>query len=320
METITLSRQELYDRVWPKPIQHLSNEPGLSDVGLAKLCRRQQIPVPGRGYWEQKRHGHAVTQQRLPDLPATEPHPIAIHGHDRPIPHSPDNDLAAQIALERRSDNRINVPAEDEATHWLLEGVVAQALVAKVDVEGIVTALRGGVSIQVTRSLLPRAVRLTQALLTALEQRGWLGTIAGDASKTTVTVDGETLAISVNETSKQVPHRLTSEERRQIEKGRSLQWLRKYDEVPAGGLALSISYRPSLGVRRPWKDDGRHQVEEHLNAFMVGLLRAAAVISWKRESRERHEREQEAAGTELVMYRGATTFVDCRNGYFRGVP
>jgi len=264
----------------------------LSDVGLAKLCRRHQIPVPGRGHWEKKRHGHDVQQQPLPALAGTERHPIAIHGGERPIPHVPDDTLAAQIAFERRPDNRINVPPENETTHWLLEGVTAQVRVAKADADGIVTVLRGGVSIQVTRPLLPRAVRLTQALLTALEQRGWLGTIAGDASKTTVTVNSETLGISVNETAKQVPHQLTSEERRQIEKGRSVQWFRKYDEVPAGGLALSISYPPSLGVRRTWKDDHRHQVEEYLNAFMVGLLRAAAVISRKRESKVRDEREQ----------------------------
>jgi hypothetical protein len=293
METITLSRQDLYDRVWSKPIHQLSKELGLSDVGLAKLCRRHQIPVPGRGYWEKKRYGHDVQQQPLPALAGTERHPIAIHGRDRPIPHSPDDNLAAQIAFERRSDNRISVPPEDEMTHWLLEGVEAQARVAKADAEGVVKALRGGVSIQVTRPLLPRAVRLTQVLLAALEQRRWLGAIAGDASKTTVTVNGETLAISVNETSKLVPHRLTSEERMQIEKGWSAQWLRKYDEVPAGGLALSISYPPSLGVRRTWKDDGRHQVEEHLNAFMIGLLRAAA-IRLKRASKERYEREQAA--------------------------
>ena len=46
---IDLPRQVLYDRVWAEPIHKLSSEFGLSDVGLAKLCRRYNIPVPPRG-------------------------------------------------------------------------------------------------------------------------------------------------------------------------------------------------------------------------------------------------------------------------------
>jgi hypothetical protein len=37
---ITISREELYDKVWTTPIQKLSKEFGLSDVGLGKVCRR----------------------------------------------------------------------------------------------------------------------------------------------------------------------------------------------------------------------------------------------------------------------------------------
>jgi hypothetical protein len=43
---------------------------GLSDVGLAKACRKAAIPVPPRGYWNRKQAGHRVA--RLP-LPPREP-------------------------------------------------------------------------------------------------------------------------------------------------------------------------------------------------------------------------------------------------------
>ncbi len=36
---ISLSRQELYDLVWSKPMTHVSKELGVSDVMLGKLCR-----------------------------------------------------------------------------------------------------------------------------------------------------------------------------------------------------------------------------------------------------------------------------------------
>ncbi len=46
-----LTRKELFDLVWSKPIQHLAREFKLSDVGLAKTCKRYAIPRPERGYW-----------------------------------------------------------------------------------------------------------------------------------------------------------------------------------------------------------------------------------------------------------------------------
>ena len=49
--TIELTREELYERVWTTPMRKLAVEFGLSDVGLAKVCRRHKIPWPARGYW-----------------------------------------------------------------------------------------------------------------------------------------------------------------------------------------------------------------------------------------------------------------------------
>ena len=56
----TLSRQDLYDAVWAKPMREVSRDLGVSDVGLAKLCRRHAIPTPERGYWSKLRHGKSV--------------------------------------------------------------------------------------------------------------------------------------------------------------------------------------------------------------------------------------------------------------------
>jgi predicted Zn-dependent protease with MMP-like domain len=44
----TLSRKELYDLVWSTPILKVADQFGLSDRGLAKICERNQVPVPGR--------------------------------------------------------------------------------------------------------------------------------------------------------------------------------------------------------------------------------------------------------------------------------
>ena len=59
------SRQELYDLVWSRPIATLAATYGVTDVGLAKACRRVGIPVPPRGYWAKLAAGHPAEKQPL---------------------------------------------------------------------------------------------------------------------------------------------------------------------------------------------------------------------------------------------------------------
>jgi hypothetical protein len=49
-ETIRFTREQLYEKVWSKPMSSLAKEWGISDVGLAKICKRYNIPRPGMGH------------------------------------------------------------------------------------------------------------------------------------------------------------------------------------------------------------------------------------------------------------------------------
>ena len=73
--TAPLNRNALYELVWSKPMTAVAKEYGLSDRGLAKLCERNGIPVPPRGYWAKKQAGKKVTKPALivldPDRPET---------------------------------------------------------------------------------------------------------------------------------------------------------------------------------------------------------------------------------------------------------
>lgn len=61
------NRDKLYEEAWTTPMQRLAHQYGLSDVGLAKVCRKLRIPVPGRGYWAKKQAGRSVGKR--PPLP-----------------------------------------------------------------------------------------------------------------------------------------------------------------------------------------------------------------------------------------------------------
>jgi hypothetical protein len=65
-DSTRLTREQLYDRVWSTPLSKLGPELGMSGRGLAKLCKREGIPVPNRGYWAKKEFGWNPTQPKLP--------------------------------------------------------------------------------------------------------------------------------------------------------------------------------------------------------------------------------------------------------------
>src|ERR1700747_559099 len=65
-QPLTLSREDLYELVWSKPMRDLAKDFGISDVALAKRCRRLGIPVPGRGYWARVDAGQTPYRPKLP--------------------------------------------------------------------------------------------------------------------------------------------------------------------------------------------------------------------------------------------------------------
>ncbi len=62
------NRDLLYDEVWKQPMWTLAKKYGVSDVGLAKACRKLGVPLPGLGYWAKKTAGKKVLKR--PPLPA----------------------------------------------------------------------------------------------------------------------------------------------------------------------------------------------------------------------------------------------------------
>ena len=61
-----LSRRSLYDLVWSQPMRVLCTRFGISDVALAKTCKRAMIPTPERGYWARKEAGKKTWVQPAP--------------------------------------------------------------------------------------------------------------------------------------------------------------------------------------------------------------------------------------------------------------
>jgi integrase len=75
-----LTRQQLYELVWSKPISRLAEQFDISDVGLAKACRRANVPIPHRGYWAKVQAGVSATKEPMPACDPSVMDEIAIRG------------------------------------------------------------------------------------------------------------------------------------------------------------------------------------------------------------------------------------------------
>ncbi len=72
-----ITREALYCRVWETPVKTLAKAFDISDVGLAKACRKLQIPLPPVGYWMKVQNGKPV---KKPPLPKGENVEVTQHG------------------------------------------------------------------------------------------------------------------------------------------------------------------------------------------------------------------------------------------------
>lgn len=61
-----ITREELYEAVWSESVQKLAMALGISDVGLAKICKKLNVPRPGRGYWAKSMGARKVLRVPLP--------------------------------------------------------------------------------------------------------------------------------------------------------------------------------------------------------------------------------------------------------------
>jgi hypothetical protein len=184
---ITLSRDDLYELVWSKPMMELAKDFGISDVALAKRCRRLGIPVPGRGYWARVDAGQTPYRPKLPKREAQ-------WGDDSALTVAPSvraysaTILASEVAQEAlQSAAPESVPARIAAltivpSASVLETVPAvkrTAVRTKHPRRSELTFVRGEKSgaifaLEVSAEVLDRALLLADTLLRAAETLGWV--------------------------------------------------------------------------------------------------------------------------------------------------
>ncbi len=290
-DTVTLSRDELYAQVWSTPMVRLAAQLGVSDVGLAKTCRRMQIPLPGLGYWARKAAGQVLRRTPLKALPPESSRWLNSATFNlrrveqkQNLTHGP---LAAIAAFEQLPENALLVNASARLNDPVLKQT-ANALKASSVNDYHLHKTRGAgfLNIAVARDTIPRAMAITAALVAGFKKRSWrLAPPTRDDGYTGVSIQGQLIQFHLREHTSLVPEA----EQKRVDPWRGGVYVPQPNPRyrPSGRLTLSIDSPWPEGMRKSWKDGENQRLEECLNEFMLTL--AACALDMKRIAAEREE-------------------------------
>lgn len=298
-ERIYITRDDLYKRVWSEPIMKIADEYGLSGRGLAKICSRLEIPVPGRGYWRQKGTGKKVYTPRLP---------IQLKSRDKGVhitiqqrlqvdDFQPSSELHQLIHYEKSDKGKITVNAKLTSPHPLIKASIEHLRHIEPDDIGRLRVQRQDLlDVTISKDSIARAMRIMDALVKALEKRGFsisnMENIGGNCNSkkylSCAIIMGEKICFHLTEKYSKKERPLTKEQL--IEKiNRPSFFNQPFDYFPTGKLYLEITTHAYSINRKTWSDTNTHRLEDLMNDFMMGLIKTAAAITADRIEREKEE-------------------------------
>lgn len=315
-EPLTITRQDLYELVWSKPLVELAKDFGLSDVALAKRCRKLGIPVPGRGYWARVAAGQTPRQPPLKkrEDQVRDYSALYFNAPQEPtdVQNSQPKGTAEDVALRERI---IVLQPALGADHNPLSPAVKRAAVnLKRPWAREITWVRGEKSgpltrIDVSNLVADRALRLADQLLISANMVDWpFQTPPEPAESETryrrpydplpdtpvygcLLVKGEALTFRIDERRRQVEHVLTEDEKDSKRRGQ-LYFSPRWDLIPTGELRLHLLHPNSNLAMQTWKDSAKRPLEEQINTVLLGFLEESLRIKETREERRRTEIEQ----------------------------
>lgn len=280
-----LSREELHQLVWESPGTHLAKRFGISDVALAKICHKLDVPRPPPGWWARKAAGRKVSVASLP------PRRPDVHGQIRiaPTPRTTDG-LREHIRTEAERLGSISVADRLTRPHplianWLRDRRERQQRVRL----GQEPWRRSLYSVAGWTSTDRWRHRVLHALLRALERRG-VSIGEDDRGRLSAMIEGEALAFELREKLRQVTRPLTDEERRWETWNRS--GVRKELE-PTGFLQFTISAWTEESVRKNWLESDGRPIDGMLPEIVATFVVLAPVLAERTRQREEAARRWE---------------------------
>jgi hypothetical protein len=276
---------ELFEKVWQTPMVKLAHEIGVSDVAVAKACRKAGIPLPGRGHWAKSEK----QRQRKPKPPQVEGN-VRFQVLDR------DNSLVTtgtdlNSPIVRRT---IEAPYQLTEPHALVSQWLKSAKTSKVKDGYLDYAGKRVLNVMISSTLIERCAILFDALIKEGEAEGCSWKINAEG-KTVVTVNDEPIAVRLVERLDKhpIPPPPPPKRRPGAPWEPNFMSLRspQFEWASTGELTFQIEARMDYGERKNWKDTKTAPLEKKLSSILAGLSSASVSIKVLREKEEARNRE-----------------------------
>lgn len=278
-ESKKISRQELYDLVWSKPMTALAKEYNISDNGLRKICKKLDIPLPQLGHWQKLQFGKKVKTIPLPkDFKGEE----TITLNERKEETDNGNNVFSEyhkLLKKITEDSSLTFSVPDRLVN-------ADKLIieAKNDFDsrkhekyaiyrGIMSTSSGIVNVSVAPKNSNRALRIMDKIIKLLKLRGH--NVIVKENTTYAVVKGEEIKIRLREKVKRV-----------ITKDEKYSW-NNTEYIASDILSFKIDEYPE----KEFNDTNNQTLEEQLPKILTKLELVSEKI--KRDNEEREIRHQE---------------------------
>tara|TARA_R110002049_G_scaffold34058_3_gene111567 strand:+ start:6075 stop:7199 length:1125 start_codon:yes stop_codon:yes gene_type:complete len=279
VEKKVLTRKELYNLAWSKPITVLARELNFDAYILRKLCKKHRIPLPKSGYWSKLKYNKPVVK---PKLPKQDDNPKIILENTNPVLFE-GNHILTELAMVKKElaktkGLQLTVPSKFSKPHKL-------TLATSNLKNDLIHRYQKGywhikadeidvLSISVSKGLFKRSLIFMDTLIKILEKRGHV-VIANDHIK--VLIRGQSYTIRLIEKNKRV------------KKESNTSW-QQFDLEPTGILCLKLDRSYPI---KEWSDSKTKTLEDKLPDIVAWLEIRAKKDEEEAIAREIWHKEQE---------------------------
>lgn len=290
----SISRADLHRLVWSKPMIHVASEFGISGNGLAKVCRKLDVPYPPRGYWAKHAVGKAPPAAPLPPRKNSTPEATTITA-------SPAPSLEQSIMTKAQKDREaalerigaIDVPDRLTRPHPVIAGWIDERKRQRQEAKLHRDPWRRDLSrVADFTEADRRRHRILNVLFRALEKEGGK-IIQTDRRELRWEKDGESVEFQLRDKLRQVRRPLNDREK-QWASASDKGWRQELE--PTGKLIFEFKTYLREGLRRDWLETEAKPMEAMLPeiaATFVAAIPQLVEVRHEREETERRWREAE---------------------------
>lgn len=238
------NREKLFEEVWSEPVRTVAKRYGVSDVALAKTCKKLNVPRPPVGYWSKLQFGKAPVRPELPKF--ENPPKILIDNpftlNRRKMEEKPKLALDAFIEAEelvrreQEQDMEIILCEENSKLHPFVKNTQDFFKNCKeqsylYDYGRISTIGQEVFNVQIGKQNVGRTIRILQTLCDASIKRGFsISLTSGKNPSTCFIIMGEEVGFTIFEPSTKV--KTNDEERKKTYQDYKYVPQGKYGQLP----------------------------------------------------------------------------------------